>query len=255
MDPRSIQKHSSQSTTKAAKKTSIRGHRRIWLRGWPSNRTEVLKRVAGKPADSFVIVIKLGSNPLEDEQLEFSAFFKAWRFVKKKFSELGPVSVDWRKTSRQPTVCANRTPTQTACTDAHSVSQHILNWLTTFHHANTRDSRTGRLRIAHLCVLKQLSSTCHVSFLAAPDTDHKHKFSLTHFIHFSYLSDGLTFAHKPCDSRPMETLRCSTAEWRINTHPISHSYSRRFHVESSCCWSICTCWCSTCQQQYRDSSR
>ena len=28
--------------------------------------------------------------------------------------------------------------------------------------------------------LKQLSSTCHVSFLAAPDTDHKHKFSLTY---------------------------------------------------------------------------
>ena len=27
--------------------------------------------------------------------------------------------------------------------------------------------------------LKQLSSTCHVSFFAAPDTDHKHKFSLT----------------------------------------------------------------------------
>ena len=43
----------------------------------------------------------------------------------------------------------------------------------TFHHANT-----PRLRIAHLCVLKQVSSTCHVSFLAAPDTDHQHKFSL-----------------------------------------------------------------------------
>ena len=28
--------------------------------------------------------------------------------------------------------------------------------------------------------LKQLSSTCHVSFLAAPDTDHKQKFSLTY---------------------------------------------------------------------------
>ena len=65
-----------------------------------------------------------------------------------------------------------------------------------------------------------MSSTCHVSFLAAPDTDHKHKFSLTHFIHFSYLSDRLT--NKPCDLRPIYTLRCSTAEWRINTNPISH---------------------------------
>ena len=27
---------------------------------------------------------------------------------------------------------------------------------------------------------------------------------------------------KPSDSRPMHTLRCSTAEWRINTNPISH---------------------------------
>ena len=68
----------------------------------------------------------------------------------------------------------------------------------------------------------QLSSTCHVSFFAAPDTDHKHKFSLTHFTHFSYLSDGLTFVHEPYDSRPIFTLRCSTAEWRINTNPISN---------------------------------
>ena len=73
----------------------------------------------------------------------------------------------------------NGTPTQIACTDAHSVSQHILNRLTTFHHANTRGSRAGRLRIAHLCVLKQVSSTCHFSFLDAPDTDLKHKLSLS----------------------------------------------------------------------------
>ena len=39
------------------------------------------------------------------------------------------------------TICMNRTPTQTACTDAHSVSQHILNSMITFHHANTRGSR------------------------------------------------------------------------------------------------------------------
>ena len=70
--------------------------------------------------------------------------------------------------------------------------------------------------------LKQLSSTCHVSFLAAPDTDHKHRFFLTHFIHFAFLSDGLTFTNKPYDSRPFCTLRCSTAEWRINTNAISH---------------------------------
>ena len=63
---------------------------------------------AGKLADNFVIVIKLGSNPLEDEQLEFSAFFKPW-WLANFFSELGQVSVDWRKTSRQPTEGVNST--------------------------------------------------------------------------------------------------------------------------------------------------
>ena len=42
---------------------------------------------------------------------------------------------------------------------------------------------------------KHLSSTCHVSLLAALDTDHKHTFSLTHLIYFSYLSDSLTNTH------------------------------------------------------------
>ena len=119
--------------------------------------------------------------------------------------------------SRKYSVDVNRTPTQTACTDAHSVTQHILNRLITFHHANTRGSRAGRLRIAHLDVPKQLSSTCHVSFFAAPDSDHKHKFSLTHF---TYLSDNLKNTHKIFGTRSILTLRSSTAEWRINTNPI-----------------------------------
>ena len=34
-----------------------------------------------------------------------------------------------------------RTPTQTACTDAHSVSAHTLHSMITFHHANTRGSK------------------------------------------------------------------------------------------------------------------
>ena len=65
---------------------------------------------------------------------------------------------------------------------------------------------------------KQLSSTCHVSFFAAPDTDHKHKFSLTYL---TYLSDNLTNAHKTFGTRSIFTLRSSTAERRINTNPIS----------------------------------
>ena len=41
-------------------------------------------------------------------------------------------------------ICVNRTPTTTARTELHS--------MITFHHANTRGSRAGRLRNAHLCV-------------------------------------------------------------------------------------------------------
>ena len=91
------------------------------------------------------------------------------------------VSVDRRKTSQTTDWSVSSTPTNTARTELHS--------MITLHHANTRGSRAGRLRIANLWVPKLLSFTCHVSVLAAPDTDHKHKFSLTHL---TYLSDSLT---------------------------------------------------------------
>ena len=94
-------------------------------------------------------------------------------------------------------------PQITARTGLHS--------MITFHQANTRGSSS---RIAHLCVPETI---CHPSVMS-----HQHKFSLTLFIHFSYLSDGLIFAHWPYDSRPLCTLRCSTAEWRICTNPVSH---------------------------------
>ena len=49
----------------------------------------------------------------------------------------------------------NSTPTNTARTELHS--------MITFHHANTRGSRAGRLRIAHLCVPETI--VIHVSCL------------------------------------------------------------------------------------------
>ena len=75
---------------------------------------------------------------------------------------------------------------------------------------------------------KKLSSTCHVSFLAAPV--HKHKFFLTHLTFLSFLSNSLTYTYKIYDSRTIFTLRSSTAEWRINTNPISH----KLHTLHSC---------------------
>ena len=79
---------------------------------------------------------------------------------------------------------------------------------------------------ASVCPLHNCHPRVMSQSFAAPDTSHQHKFSLTHFIHFSNLSDGLTFAHRPYESRPKNPLRCSTAEWRINTNPISHNFKK-----------------------------
>ena len=95
----------------------------------------------------------------------------------------------------------------------------------TCHHANTSGSRLQSWKAqdcTSLCPKKHLSSTCHVSFFAAPDTDHKHKFSLTYL---TYHSDNLTNTPKIFGTRSTFTLRCSTEEWRINTNPISHRKS------------------------------
>ena len=144
----------------------------------------------------------------------------------KFFSELGQVSVAWRKTSSQPTgVCKQYTHKYST----YRVAQHD--------HISSREHAWLRLQSSGLHIfvsLKQLSSTCHVSFLATPDTGHRHKFSLTHIIHFSCLSNGLSFTNKPFDSQPLDTLRCSTAEWRINANPISYRFSDRHeHVGAS----------------------
>ena len=146
-------------------------------------------------------------------------------------SELGQFSVAWRKTSSQPTRDVNSTPTKYS---TYRVAQHD--------HISSREHAWLKSCKAQDCTslsLKQMTSACHVSFFAAPDTDHKHKFSLTHFIHLSYLSDGLSFTNKPCDSRPTYTLRCSTAEWRINTNPISYKKSAGW---SSKDWNSKTNW-------------
>ena len=52
-------------------KTGWRFYKRV--AGKPADK---FVRITGQPANSFVIVVNAGPNPLEDEQLEFSAFFK-----------------------------------------------------------------------------------------------------------------------------------------------------------------------------------
>ena len=69
-------------------------------------------------------------------------------------------------------VDVSRTPTRTACTGAHSVSAY---------HTAQSDHTSSREHawLKPWCAQNNLSSTRHVSFFAAPDTDHQHKFSLT----------------------------------------------------------------------------
>ena len=85
----------------------------------------------------------------------------------------------------------NRTPTHTACTDAHSVSAH---------HTAQSDHFSSR-ELAWL--------TRRVSFLAAPDTDHQHKFSLTYL---SNLTVILFDTPKPVVPRSIFSLRRFTAK-------------------------------------------
>ena len=168
LSTRRIEKHSSQSTGKTAKRTTIRGHRRIRLRSWPKigwsfhkvKPADSFVRVAGQPADSFVIVVNVGPNPVEDEQLEFSAFFMPWRMVIFPRFRTGYGCLENLQTTDGE--CEQCTHKYSTCRVAHSII--------TFHHANTRGSRAARLRIAHLCVPKTI--VIHVSCLIPCRTWH-----------------------------------------------------------------------------------
>ena len=51
--------------------------------------------------------------------------------------------------------------------------------------------------------------------------------------HFAHLSDDLSNTHTTFRRRWIFTLRCSTAEWRINTNPISHRWWAQTHRDRS----------------------
>ena len=98
---------------------------------------------------------QIGTEPIGRRAIGLLSILQA-RTICEFFPELGQVSVDWRKTSRQPTGGVNSTPTNTARTELHS--------MITFHNAITRGSRAAKLRTAHLCVPKTI--VIHVSCLA-----------------------------------------------------------------------------------------
>ena len=93
----------------------------------------------------------------------------------------------------------------------------------TFHHANTRGSKSCK---AQDCTSLCPCNNCHPRVMShslphltlTTSTSSLSSNSSTSPI----LPDGLIFANKPYDRRPIYPLRYSTAEWRINTNPISH---------------------------------
>ena len=101
----------------------------------------------------------------------------------------GQISVAWRITSSQPMEDVNRyTQKCSTCRAA----QHDR--ISSREHARVKHCKDQDCTSV---LLKQVSSTCHVPFLAAPNTDHKHKFSLTQFSStFLFRSDSPTNTHK-----------------------------------------------------------
>ena len=142
--------------------------------------------IAGQLARSFVIVVNVGPNPVEDvsilQALTTGEFF----------SELGQVSVACRKTSSQPTgVCEQYT------------HKYITYRVTQHNHISSREHEWLKIKdCTSLCP----QNNCHplVMSLSLPHlTLTTSTSSLSPFsIHFSFLSDGLTFTNKHYESQP-----------------------------------------------------
>ena len=77
--------------------------------------------------------------------------------ARRRFQRYNVLEDDCRPEQRGGQRNVNSTPTNTARTELHS--------MITFHHANTRGSRAAKLRIAHLCVLK---NNCHPRVMSRP---------------------------------------------------------------------------------------
>ena len=194
-DPRRIQSHSSQSTNKTAKRTLKQ------VGGSTNSRGEICRQIRQDRRPTCKQLRhrrQIGPNTLEDEQLEFSAFFKPWQW----WNCFLRVGTGFGCLEKKPP--ANRRGVWIV----HPQIQHVQS-CTAWSHFITRTRVALKLKdCTSLCP----QNNCHPRVMshcfAAPDTDHQHKFSLTHFIHFTYLSDSLTCTHAspvaldpyfPCD--------------------------------------------------------
>ena len=186
---------SSWSTIKTTKRTSVRRNRRAWLSSRSSNRLAVLQfRVTGALSHS--------PSSTNWDRNNWVAFFR---------TSFGCREIHFPTTDGG---CEQNTRSYSMYRCAQCVStSHCTVW----------PLFITRTRLAQdckpWCAWNILSSTCHVSFFAAPDTDHQHKLSLTYL---SNLTVILSFSPKPVDSRSMCALRRFTAELRFLGSPIAH---------------------------------
>ena len=195
-----------------------------------SNRLEVEKAVAGRPV-AFVLVNKLGTQQLDDEKVEFFAFFTVGRLP--NFP-----TIDGR--------CEQNTHSHSMYRCAQCVSHiHCTVWSHFITRTRVSLERTAQ-DCTHWCLQNSLSSTRHVSFLAAPDTDHQHKFSLTCLIYLPAFSplQSCPFVldpHVPCDDSRRSGGSTEIPSPTQSAVSVKRVYISKviYNTETSCC-SECT---------------
>ena len=137
---------------------------------------DIFVRIVGQPANSFVIVVNVGPKTIGRRSIGILMILQALKIGDIFLRVRDRFSVAWSKP-----------PYNGRCVwTVHPRIQHLQS-CTAGSHFITRTGVAEELQssVWHIFVsLKQLSSTCHFSLRAAraePDTDHKHKFTLTHF--------------------------------------------------------------------------
>ena len=168
----------------------------------------------GKPADSFVRVAKVAPKPLEDEQLEFSALFKPW--LVKHFSQSKDSGCLEKNLQTTDGVCEQHTHKYSTC----RVAQHD--------HISSREHAWLKSWKAQDCTSLCLWNNCHPRVMShsLPHLTLTPSISSLSPISSSIIFPTVSPTHTIYGPRPTFTLRCSTAEWRINTNPISQIQER-----------------------------
>ena len=120
----------------------------------------------------------------------------------------------------------------------HPQIQHMQS-CTAWSHVITRTRVAQELEGTGLHILCIEIIVIHVSCHIPCRTWHHPQSQVLSLSQFACLSDDLSNTHTTFGTRWIFTLRCSTAEWRINTDPISHRLWAQTHrVRSDRAWTL-----------------